>query len=163
LATQGEDARTLDYTATTSSTSRWTAVNEERKYGDMRRNDAKGLTYTSETLPNHLELTGHTVIHLTFAVDAPDLDVFVYIEDVNASGRSEYVTEGNLRASHRTLGKAAFNNLGLPYPTHRQAELQSVGTEPVELIFSLLPTSYLFHAGHRLRVTITFADILPQP
>ena len=30
--------------------------------------------------------------------------------------------------------------------------------EPVELVFDLLPTSYVFDAGHRIRLTITCAD-----
>ncbi len=30
--------------------------------------------------------------------------------------------------------------------------------EPVELAFELLPTSYLFRAGHRMRVAIAAAD-----
>jgi hypothetical protein len=33
-----------------------------------------------------------------------------------------------------------------------------LGNEPVELVFDLLPTSYVFDAGHRIRVTITCAD-----
>ena len=30
--------------------------------------------------------------------------------------------------------------------------------QPVELVFDLLPTSYIFDVGHRIRVTITCAD-----
>ena len=54
---------------------------------------------------------------------APDLDVFVYLEEVDRSGKSTYITEGDLRASHRKLSQAPFNNLGLPYQTHDQSDL----------------------------------------
>jgi predicted acyl esterase len=30
--------------------------------------------------------------------------------------------------------------------------------EPVELVFDLLPTAYLFREGNRIRITITCAD-----
>jgi hypothetical protein len=30
--------------------------------------------------------------------------------------------------------------------------------EPVELILDLLPTAYQFRAGHRIRITVAFAD-----
>jgi predicted acyl esterase len=32
------------------------------------------------------------------------------------------------------------------------------GEEPFELDFSLLPSSYQFHAGSRMRITVAFAD-----
>src|SRR5947208_3934155 len=35
--------------------------------------------------------------------------------DVEPSGRSSYVTEGVLRASHRRLGTAPYDNLDLPW------------------------------------------------
>jgi predicted acyl esterase len=30
--------------------------------------------------------------------------------------------------------------------------------EPVEMVFDLLPTAYIFRAGHRIRITLTCAD-----
>ncbi len=82
-----------------------------------------------------------------------------YLERIDGSGHSTYITEGDLRASHRKLGQAPFNNLGLPYHSHDQSELEPIPSgEPFELVFSLLPTSYQFHTGDRIRVTIAFAD-----
>jgi len=97
-------------------------------------------------------------VHLWFVTDTPDLDFFVYLEEVDGS-KSTYLTEGILRASHRALSKAPFKNLGLPYHRHYKSDLAPIAAgEPVELVFDLLPTSYLFRAGNRIRITVTCAD-----
>jgi predicted acyl esterase len=70
-----------------------------------------------------------------------------------------YLTEGNLRASHRKAGRAPYHNLGLPYHSYYQSDLELIPAgNPVELVFSLLPVSYRFHRGSRIRITIAFAD-----
>jgi putative CocE/NonD family hydrolase len=153
------DEYTVDYTATTGKKSRWTAVNFPRDYPDMRSNDKKALTYTTSSLETDVEVTGHPVVHLWLRTDAPDLDAFVYLEEVNRSGKSTYITERNLRASHRKLSKAPFDNLGLPFHSHYRSHLEPIPAgKPVELVFSLLPTSYRFHKGNSIRITVAFAD-----
>ena len=117
------------------------------------------MTYTTQPLESALLVTGHPVVHLWLSTAAPDLDVFVYFEEVDSRGKSTYITEGDLRGSHRKLSQAPFNNLGLPDQTHDQSDLEPVPSgEPFELVFSLLPSSYQFHAGSRLRITVAFAD-----
>ena len=153
------DTYTVDYTTTSSNRSRWTAVNWTHDYPNMRSNDAKALTYTTPPLENTVQVIGHPVVHVWLRTDAPDLDVFTYLEKVDGSGNSTYITEGNLRASHRTLGQAPYNNLGLPYHNHFQREAKSIPAgEAVELVFDLLPTAYQFSKGRRIRITIAFAD-----
>ncbi len=153
------DTYTVDYTTTTGLHSRWGAVEEEHVYPDMRAHDAKSLTYTTQPLATDITLTGHPIAHLWLTADASDLDVFVYLEIVDPDGKSTYLTEGNLRASHRRLSKSPFNIFGLPYQSHLQADQEPVPTgQPFELTFSLLPTSYQFHPGERVRITVSFAD-----
>jgi putative CocE/NonD family hydrolase len=153
------DSYTLDYTTTTGKNSRWVAVDEVHDYPDMRSNDRKALTYTTSSLETEGEVTGHPVVHLWLTTDAPDLDVFVYLEEVDRGGKSSYITEGTLRASHRKLGRAPFNNLGLPFHSHYKSDLMPIpAEEPIELVFSLLPTSYRFPKGSRIRITVAFAD-----
>ena len=65
---------------------------------------------------------------------------------------------GFLRASHRATSVAPFDNLGLPYHGGAARDLKPLEGGPVELAFDLLPTSYIFPAGHRIRVTIACAD-----
>ena len=68
-------------------------------------------------------------------------------------------TEGVLRASHRKSGQAPYDNLGLPFQSHYQSDVQPIpASAPILLNFHLLPTSYKFRRGNRLRITITFAD-----
>lgn len=66
---------------------------------------------------------------------------------------------GRLRASHRTLAQPPYDHLGLPWMTHKAADAKPVPPgQPVDLKFDLLPMSYIFKAGHKVRVTLTFAD-----
>ena len=121
-------------------------------------NDEKGLTYTSAPLTGEVEVTGHPVVHLWVTSSAKDGDFFVYLEDISAGGFSKYITEGTLRASHRALSTAPYDNLGLPYHRSNAADVADLPDQPVELVLDLIPTSYVFAAGHRIRVTITCAD-----
>lgn len=152
------DGYTVDYSTTSGKYSRWFAVNWPRNYPNMRSNDEKALTYTTPPLESDMQVTGHPVAHLWLVTEAPDLDFFVYLEEVNGS-KSTYITQGNLRASHRTLSKAPFNNLDLPYHRHYKSDLAPIPPgEPAELVFDLIPTSYVFRAGNRIRITVTCAD-----
>jgi len=51
--------------------------------------------------------------------------------------------------------------LGLPYHRSYKEDVEPLPeTNPVELVFDLLPASNVFDAGNRLRVTVTCADQL---
>jgi putative CocE/NonD family hydrolase len=153
------DAYTVDYTTTSGQQPRWTGLAQPHKYPNMRANDAKSLTYTTPPLEAPLNVIGHPVAHVWLTTGAPDLDLVVYLEEVDRKGNSTYISQGSLRASHRALGIAPFNNLGLPYHSHFQSAAQPIlGGEPVELVFDLLPTAYHFQTGNRLRITVAFAD-----
>jgi len=153
------DSYGVDFTTTTGTRSRWTAVNWPMRYPDMASNDAKALTYTTAPLDADLVVTGHPVARVWLAADAPDVDVFAYLESVEPGGRATYVTEGKLRASQRALADPPFKGLGLPFHSHRREDALPIAAgEPVELLFDLLPTSYRLAAGTRVRVTIAFAD-----
>jgi len=153
------DEYTVDYTTTTGESPLWSAPAMPHKYPNMRSNDAKALTYTTPPLETAVTITGHPIAHIWLRTDAPDLDVFVYLEEVNKNGKSTYITEGQLRASHRTLGPAPFDTFGLPWLNHFQRELQPISQgEPVELTFDLRPTAWQFSQGKQIRITIAFAD-----
>jgi putative CocE/NonD family hydrolase len=153
------DSCRVDYSTTTGKLSRWTAVNWGHKYSNMRSNDAKALSCTTAPLVSPVQVIGHPVVHLWLSTETPDLDVFVYLEEVDEDGNSTYITEGNLRASHRALGKASFENLGLPWHDHFISGLQAIlPGEPFELVFDLLPTAFEFSKGRRIRTTVAFAD-----
>lgn len=150
----------VDLTTTSGTATRWdNLAGKALNYREMRPNDEKGLTYTTPPLPADLTLSGSPVLTLYVSAAAPDLDVFAYLEEVNARGQSEYLTEGVLRASYRALAPAPFENFGLPFHPGRPEFLEVLPRdEPVALVFDLLPISNTFQAGKRLRLTITGAD-----
>lgn len=159
IQSSASDAYTVDYSTTSGKQPRWTGLAVPHEYPNMRANDAKSLTYTTPSLDAPLDVIGHPVAHVWLSTDAPDLDLVLYLEDVDARGNSTYVSQGSMRASHRALGLAPFDNLGLPWHNHFQSELQPIlPGESIELVFDLLPTAYRFPAGHSLRMTIAFAD-----
>jgi hypothetical protein len=153
------DSYRVDYTPTTGSTPLWSGLAVSGKYSDMRSHDSKAMTYTTPALQTTLEVVGHPIAHVWLTTQAPDLDVFAYLEQVDGKGNSTYITEGELRASHRALSEAPFVNFGLPWHNNLQSELQPIGAgEPLELVFDLRPTAWLFPEGSHMRVTIAFAD-----
>jgi hypothetical protein len=158
--TERKDVYKVDYSATTGTTTRWdNTVGGGFGYPDQGPNDAKGLTYTSAPLTGEVAISGHPVVHLWVASTAADGDFFAYLEEVKDEGLSMYITEGALRASHRAVQAPPYDNLGLPY--HRSFDTDAKDLElgrPVELVFDLEPTSKVFKAGNRIRLTITCAD-----
>jgi hypothetical protein len=92
--------------------------------------------------------------------DAGDTDVTARIDDVAPDGSTRsYQMLGRLRASHRQLATPPYNHLGLPWQTHRIADARPAPAgQPIELKFDLLPMSYIFKSGHKVRLTLTFAD-----
>lgn len=156
---QAFDTYTVDYSTTTGASSLWTGVAVSHAYPDMRSQDSKALTYTTPSLIKAVDLTGHPIAHLWLTTSAPDLDVFVYLHEVDSNGDSTYITEGALRASHRALSPAPFDNFGLPWRDHFQSELMPIpAAEPMELVFDLRPTAWRFSAGKQIRITVAFAD-----
>ncbi|OGD18598.1 MAG: hypothetical protein A2Y69_05960 [Candidatus Aminicenantes bacterium RBG_13_59_9] len=156
----GPDEYRVDYSTTSGKTSRWdNAVGGGFGYGDMSENDRKGLTYTTPPLAEDLNVTGHPVIHLWVSSTAEDGDFFVYLEEVDQAGVSHYVSEGSIKASHRALSEPSYDNLGLPFHRSYAEDARPLKPgRPAELVFDLQPTSNLFEAGNRLRVTVVGAD-----
>ena len=156
---EGADSYTVDYRTTTGKKARWTAINWAHDYPNMRVNDALALTYTTPPLEADTRVVGHPVLRFWLATAAPDLDLFAYLEEVDRQGNSIYITEGNLRASHRELAQAPYDTLGLPYHNHWQSDVRPIPPErPIELAFDLMPTAYRFSQGKRIRLAITCTD-----
>jgi len=150
------DEYTVDYS---TSSGEWTRMTDYTTSvsTNQQKNDEKGLTYTTPPLASDVEVTGHPVIHLWVTSSAKDGDFFVLLEDVDGQF-SRYVTNGQLRASHRALVDAPYDTQGVPYHRSYAADVIDLPKEPVELVFDLQPTSYIIGAGHRIRVTITGAN-----
>lgn len=119
-----------------------------------------GPSFAGPALGRDTEVTGNPVVSMWVAADGQDANVFAYLEDVAPDGTVTMVTEGRLKASLRATATAPWK-MPAGVPWHRSfvedAAPLTPGT-PVELSFDMMPTAYLFKAGHRIQVTIAGAD-----
>jgi uncharacterized protein len=117
------------------------------------------LTYDSSVLSDDLELTGHPVMRAWISADATDADIVARLDDVAPDGTTRsYNMHGQFRASHRAIGKAPYDTMGLPWHSFLRDAARPLSDTPSEVVFEMLPLSYIFKAGHRIRLTLFFAD-----
>jgi putative CocE/NonD family hydrolase len=164
IGAEGSDAYRVDYSAGTGQASRWDSLigglHNPKVYMDRVEQDRKLLVYSSIPLAEQMEVTGHPQVRLYVTSTAVDGNFFAYLEDVDEQGRVTYVTEGMLRAIHRKLSSRTplYHDL-VPYHSFNRADAAPLEPgEVTELAFDLLPTSYLFRAGHRVRLALAGAD-----
>ena len=118
-----------------------------------------GLSFETGPLERELRLTGHFVVSLWLSSTQPDGDTFAYLEEVWPSGLVDVRAHGRLRSSHRRLGTAPYDYLGLPWHRSFREDYEPLPVgEPQEHRFDLLPTSTIVQPGSRLRLVITGAD-----
>jgi putative CocE/NonD family hydrolase len=157
----GSDRYRVDPLHGTGDRSRWNSLmGLPVFYPDRAEADRRLLVYDSAPLEHDLEVTGHALVHLHVTSSAEDGAFFVYLEDAAPDGRVTYVTEGLLRALHRELsGDKAPHTEVIPHRSYRRADARPLAPgEPAELVFDLLPVSYLFRAGHAIRIALAGAD-----
>ena len=115
--------------------------------------------FVSAALKQDTQVTGHPIADLSVSVDAADANLFVYLEDVAPDGSVASVTDGRQRASLRKVVDAPWNYIGLPWRRSNREDVQPLTPGvPVRVQFDLLPISYIFKAGHRMRVSVAGAD-----
>jgi hypothetical protein len=102
------------------------------------------LTYTSEPLPQAIEMSGSPEALLYVALEeGDDVHLVVKLCDVDPEGRSALITTGWLKGSHAG--------------SHTRPEPLTKG-EPGALRVPLWATSYQVPQSHRLRVSVSCAD-----
>ncbi len=156
----GNDTYEVDYATTTGTNNRWSTQMGKPILNLDNRNamDEKMLTYTSDPLKEDLQITGTPSITLYLSSTLSEGAVFVYLEDVDETGRSRYITEGGLLLEHRKLAKNPFTDT-VPYHTFHKADASPMPVNTVEAItFKLWPTSTLLKKGHSLRIAIAGTD-----
>ena len=123
--------------------------------------DKKGLTYTTPPLDTDVVVTGHPVVHLWVTSTAPDGNFFAFLEEVDKDGFSQYVSDRGIRASRRIFHEQSpWSELGVPYLRAYEEDYSILSEgEPVELVFDIYATSYIFRKGNRIRVTITCSHL----
>jgi putative CocE/NonD family hydrolase len=136
------------------------AIDSREYYPDWNGRDRLLLNYTSSALTQNAEMTGNCTASLWVSSSTTDFAIHVYLSEVFANGETHYVTEGLLRALHRRESippdcyqtPCVFRSC-----TRADAESMPIG-EPQLLRFSLLPISWTFMAGSKIRLSIAGAD-----
>jgi uncharacterized protein len=119
-----------------------------------------GLAYDTAPLTSDLQITGHPIVELWVSSTATDGDFVATLQDVAPDGTvSSHNVTGRLRASHRKVAAAPYNNFGLPWHRSQQEDVSPlVPGEPAQLLFEMMPISMIFKAGHQIRLVVTFSS-----
>ncbi len=118
---------------------------------DQREDDALSLVYEWQPLDAELEIMGHAELAATITSSVPVAYLSAKLCDVFPDGTSALVTRGVLNLAHRDSSTA-------PEPL--------APGEPVAARVELDATSWVFEAGHRLRLSLAGADwpnVWPPP
>jgi predicted acyl esterase len=118
---------------------------------DQRDDDARSLAYTWEPLDEELEVLGHPRVRLTLASPHPVAFLSAKLCDVFADGTSALVSRGFLNLTHRGGHDA-------PAPLEPG--------EQIEVEVELEATSWVFEAGHSVRLSLAGSDwpnVWPPP
>lgn len=170
----GTDQYRVDFTTSSISrkANRWNyGISRASEPMTLDDDAARRLAYLGAPLRADMEVTGHPLIELTLSSTASDGDIFVYLEDVAPDGSSLLVSEGQLRANyHRPrpienmLAASARGfgvKPGLPWQGFDKVDYDPApfaDGKQVRLAFDLMPTSWVFRKGHRIRISIAGAD-----
>jgi hypothetical protein len=103
------------------------------------------VVYSSPLLDEPVEVTGDLRAKIWIETDVPDTDVVVRLTDVYPDGRSMLVADGIVRARYHNS------------PDFASEQLLEPGV-PVLLTVDLGPTSIIFNAGHRIRISVTSSN-----
>jgi predicted acyl esterase len=103
------------------------------------------IVYSTPPLEEPLEVTGDVRADIWITTDVPDTDVAVRVTDVYPDGRSMLVLDSIMRAGYHASPDFSSETLLTP-------------GEPVQLSFDLGPTSIVFNAGHRIRISVSGAN-----
>lgn len=161
---EGQAEVSVQHDTGTGHQSRWKSLNGKietaQMYYDWEERSKNMLSFSTAALEEGLEVTGHPLFEIYTSFDKTDGQIFVYLQDVDEDGKVHYVTEGLLRATHRgTTEIPLYKEIG-PARTHTRGEAAPLKAgEVVFLQADMIPTSYLFQKGHRIKISIAGSDI----
>jgi hypothetical protein len=124
----------------------WISCAGHLPYGqpiDQRPDEAFSLIYEWPPLEDEIELFGHVRLETTVTSSAPVAFVSAKLCDVFPDGTSALVTRGFLNLTHRD--------------SHEEPEPLEPG-RPYRVVVGSLLTSWVFEAGHRLRLDVAGTD-----
>ena len=162
-ATAGADEYRTDQGIGTGGNTRYERIAGqpvEEYYPDWHGRDARMAIWSGAPLDRDTEVSGHAAARIWLASEAKDAGIILYLEDVAPDGTTRYVTEGMLRAIFRRTAEppADYPHFGPWHPSGEADAEPLVPGEPALLEIQLMPTSWLFRAGHRIRLALAAAD-----
>jgi len=160
----------LDFAASSGVVSRWNLVQHLMKkavtYPSRAAEAKRSVIFTAPPRGSNLEIVGSVAVSLELElVGGTDTVIFAYLEDFNpATGSVTYVTEGQLRASHRANGAwpspgstvGSFEAVQRSYTRSQMVPFETGKPHRVE--FMLEPVAYELPANHQLRLALAGAD-----
>lgn len=128
----------------------------ERPPGANRPTLPPALAWETEPFSEPRDVVGPAVLELDAQTTAADVDWIVKLQLVNPGGEATDLTQGWLRASHRSLDEER----SLPWlPWHPHDRIEPVPRNtPVRYVIGLVPTAQRVLPGYRLRLLITSCD-----
>jgi putative CocE/NonD family hydrolase len=134
---------------------------------DNRLAETTALTYTTDALTSDVEVTGPITATIWGTLNRPEADLAAILTDVDPSGKSTQITGGWLNASHRAIDDGRSIHIGpemiVPFHPFTKAAQKAVPAEPQRYDIEIFPTSQVFKAGHRMRLTIGTSDAHTLP
>ena len=134
----------VDFTASTGKKNRWFTQlgGSAIEPGDRREQDGKLLIYTTEALSEDLRIIGRPKIRMFVECDVTDNAYFAYLEAIDETGYSHYITEGIVRPE--TDGETYLK---------KNARVVAAGNV-AEVMIPLFSISALVKKGWRLRIAL---------
>jgi uncharacterized protein len=135
-------------------TSAWISCAARLPWGqpsDQREDDARSLTYEWGPFEDDVEILGHAILRASVSPSVPVAYLSAKLCDVFPDGTSALVTRGLLNLAHR-VSSTDPASLEPGAPTAVTVELEA--------------TSWIFEAGHRIRLALAGADwpnVWPPP
>lgn len=162
--------------ACSRSTAQWTAglVAVGNCPSDDSTAQVSGLTFTSSVFSQSYTVSGPIMADLWLSSTRPDTTLIATVSDVQPDGSVFRVTAGSLVASLRALVTTPCGSKVMdcsvysggvpvvPWHPYTRASQQDVPSTPTEAKVEVFPTSFVVQPGHRLRVSITTADLPHQ-
>ena len=131
-------------------------------YGELDKHAEQSLVFATAPFERDYVVVGHPEVELFVTSSAGDIELNVYMQELDARGEPFYLTDGIIRSSHRKLGQPPYDKMGLPWLDSSRAAVESTppldNDKPSALKFTMYPTAARFQKGHRLRIVIAGAD-----
>jgi putative CocE/NonD family hydrolase len=131
---------------------------------DNRTFESTALTYTTPELRQDTEVTGVISANVWATLTRPDATLIAVVSDVAPDGTSTQLTAGFLQASQRATDDARSTKgpggvvIRPFHPYTREAARPVTPNEPSLYRVEIYPTSNVFKAGHRIRLTLSTAN-----